>query len=410
MNSRDASSPSGDWLGRLRRAQRIQSEYMAVSELGGSAREAAGAELIKALDSESRVGARHHVVPRFLLQRWANSASQVQVYRRIENSYGVASIADLAIKDFYTFVDINGRKNSLLETLLGEVEREAAKVLRGLIDSSKPNHLPPSDLKTLARFAALQVVRTPRHRRESELLGEWYVKTVARGRVSEEVLRTIEVTPHPNDSLRMLGGLAESMFPLFASRPLALVTLSEPALLISDEPVVVNAPSNVHHVPDCFRSDEEIEERLRRRRRRDRKQRDKPGLRGRTVHFFPTVNRGIGVAEEIALPVSPEAALVWGPLRDGPFFGPLVRQHLSRNNSIEFADSLNAAVCAQALDWIVSRRDDSSFSAREMPLMGPIISVCDGKNAAADSVNVVPRRIRPRRLWLESEVKDQGQS
>lgn len=408
MSSRDALGRPDDWLGRLRHAERIQSEYRAVADSGASARETEATALINALDSESRVGARHHVVPRFLLQRWANSAGQVQVYRRIENSYGVASIADLAIKDFYTFVDMDGRKNSLLETLLGDVEREAAKVLGGLLDHSTPNRLTPSDLATLARFSALQVVRTPRHRRESELLGEWYAKTFARGRVSDEVLRTIEVTPHPNDSLRMLGRLAEEMFPLFASRPLALVTLSEPVLLISDEPVVVNAPSNVHHVPDCFRSDEEIQARLRRRRRRDRKKRDEPGLRGRIVHFFPTVNRGVGVAEEIALPVSPEAALVWGPLRDGPFFGPLVSQHLSRDSSIEFADNLNAAVCAQALDWIASRRDDISFSARDMPKIGPIISVCDGKNAAADSVNVVPRRIRPRRLWLDSEVKKQG--
>jgi len=59
----------------------------------------------------------------------------------------------------------------------------------------------------------------------------------------------------------------------------------------------------------------------------------------------------------------------------------------------------NEAMCAQALDWIITRMDDDAFRSRDFPPTGPLMRVCDGTNAAAAAINEPPDRFRPHRLW-----------
>lgn len=356
------------------------------------------------VDTQSHVGSRHHTVPRFLLERWADKSSQVQTYGRIEGQFVSRNIRDLAVKDFYTFIDLNNRKDSSMETLLDEaIERPAAGALRDLLNpfvAPQPTDL--GDIAVLARFAAFQVVRTARHRREGELHAEWLAKTMAGGHVPDAQLREIVVTPHQNDSIRHMGESALKLTALFACRPLALVQLDRPRLLIGDDPVLVNPGpegSSLHH-PDCFLTDAQLAVREARGRRRARKGRRRPRHpEGRVVHFSSTVPRGLGIAAEIVFPVSPRAVLYWGALQERPYVGNIERERLDEAASERFSDLVNDQMCAQALDWVVATPGDTAFRLREFPPVGPLMKVCDGESAATSAINEVPHRFRPSRLW-----------
>lgn len=386
------------WAQRLARANELREGYEAYRDTAVDAIDGdTPSALLNSLDQRAGVGARHHVVPKFLLERWAGADGQVQVYSRVEQRIGTRNIRDLAIRDFYTFIDTSGERNSLLESLLGTVETEASVVIRNMLNPfSKLGQMSPADLATLAQFAAFQAVRTPRRRREQELKAEWYAKTMAQGRVSDEYLRQISIVPHQNESVGMLGQSAEAIMPFLLARPLALVTLARPLLLIGDEPVIINdGEGEVHHHPDCFLTDAQIEARFAKERRKKRKRKQEVG---RVIHISSTVPRGVGTAVEVVLPISPRSALVWGPLGDENYPPLFEREVLAPEDSERFASIINAATCEHALDWIVTTPRDAEFGGRAFPSVGPLLRVCDGENAAAIAVNAIPSPIRPRRL------------
>src|SRR4051794_18928330 len=97
-------------------------------------------DYVASLDRRQYVGKRHHIVPRFILARFANSREQVWVRDRVTDTEtdtgGLRNVKDLAIRDFYTFVDKSGELDSSFESLLGEVETTADKVLKAHIDNS----------------------------------------------------------------------------------------------------------------------------------------------------------------------------------------------------------------------------------------------------------------------------------
>lgn len=174
--------------------------------------------------------------------------------------------------------------------------------------------------------------------------------------------------------------------------------LDRPRLLVGDDPLLISSgPDDGTHHADCFMTDAEFEKKLTRERRKKKGRRRRHV--SRVVHFSSTVPRGLGVALEVVLPVSPRAALVWGPLQDGLYLGDIVRERLDEAESKRFADLANHATCVQALDWIVSTLKAPGFQEREFEPPGPLMRVCDGENAASLAINQTPLRIRPARLW-----------
>lgn len=396
------SDSAQDWQERVRQAHAVQQaseKFVASTQASLGIDPIAESERwLAAVDPTALVGSKHHTVPRFLIERWANRNHQVQVHSRLSGETGTRNIGDLAIRDFYTAVEDNGELNSLMESVLGDIEGRASTVIRGLLNPFvRPTPITPEAIGTLAQFASFQAIRGPRHRREIELQAEWMAKTLARGKITEEELRDLSIVSHPNDHLRTMGSTAEATFPLLICRPLALVTLDRPLLFISDEPLVINEglAGGTHHA-DCFLTDEQIESRIRRRRRKDRRGR---GGQGRVVHFASTRPTGLGVALEVVLPISPTSALLWGPLQQHPWTGPLQVERLDSDESSRFAEMLNTAISANALDWIATTLADDAFVRFEFPPLGQLMKVCDGDNAAALSMNAVPTQFRPARLW-----------
>jgi len=389
-----------EWHQRTSQAEEIRRVFDEFRQASTSALDDEAAQaFMESLDPRSGVGARHHVVPRFLLERWASADGQVQVCSRIENNLRTRNIRDLAIRDFYTFIDTDNERNSLLESLLSRVETDAATVIRRLLSSFvKPGPVPESDVGALAQFAAFQVVRTPRHRRELEIQADWYMKTMAQGRVAEEDLAKLTIVPHQNEFISMIGPAADQILPFLLARPLMLLTLDRPRLLIGDEPVIVNASQRDVHHPDCFLTEEQIQAREAKEFRKKAKRRRPVG---RVIHIASTISRGLGTAIEVVLPISPRCALLWGPLKAEASADGIYRSVLTTEESERFAELVNAAICNQALDWIISTPDDVEFATRAFPPAGPLLHVCDGKSAATDAVNETPTPMRPHRLTLQ---------
>jgi hypothetical protein len=391
------STPVEEWRDRVRRAYSLADMFESVGISDDE--EAQARSWLENVDPGAYVGSRHHTVPRFLLERWADKAGQVRTYRRIEGAYRVENIRDLAITDFYTVIDDEGRKNSTLESLMGVVERHSKPYINAILSSFGGAPLDTEARAQLAQFASFQSTRTSRRRREVELQAEWYAKTMASGKVGDDELRELTIVPHQNQTIQVTIEATERLMPYFACRPLAVVRLIGPLLYTCDEPVVLNVPGGAAHTADCFLTDQQIEARIRKWRKIKARRRARTPRPGRVVHFSSTMPTGHGVADEILLAISPRTALLWGPLTDMPQTGPIETVLLDADETMRFGNMANAAMCAQALDWIATRTDDLGFDGREFPHLGPLMKVCDGTNAASAAVNEPLRRFRPHRLW-----------
>lgn len=394
------SMDGAQWQQRVRDAHAIGERWTFPEPTAEE--EAAYQRTIADIDPTAYVGSRHHTVPRFVLERWADKSGRVRVYHRIEGRHGVVNIRDLAIKDFYTVIDIDGRKNSVVESLMGRIEQTAKPHLDALLNPFvRPVPLAVDAIVSLVQFAAFQSVRTARNRREIELRAEWYAKTMATGRIPDAELEEYTIAPHQNECIQLANASAQNILPYIMCRPLAIIRLGDPLLYLCDEPIILNAPTGEMHTPDCFLTDEEVEARMQRKLRKikKRKRGRARDIQGRTVHFSSTRPTGHGVADEILFAISPSTALLWGPLEPEPFGGPVERVTLDADETTRFASMANNAMCGQALDWVITRLDDDAFATREFPDPGPLVRVCDGTNAASLALNQAPDRFRPHRLW-----------
>lgn len=392
-----------EWQERIRAAESVGRQW-AVPPAGPEV-DAEAQAWLSSIDPSAYVGARHHTVPRFLLARWADKSGQVRAYHRVEGRHGVENIRDLAVKDFYTVIDIDGSKSSAMESLMGQIEGSAKEHIDTILSPfTRPAPLGADAIMSLAHFAAFQSTRTTRYRRELELHAEWYAKTMATGRVADDELRQVSIAPHQNQAIQLASDSAEKLMPFFLCRPLAVVHLGAPLLYTCDEPVIVNGPGGDFHLEGCFLSDEQIEARIQKKARKMKaRRRARAQIPGRTVHFSSVRPTGHGVADEIVLAISPSTALLWGPLAQTPQVRHMERVRLTPTKAARFADMANEAACFQALDWIITRPADEAFTARVFPPTGPLMRVCDGTNAAAAAINEPPDRFRPRRLWTPEE-------
>lgn len=363
-----------------------------------------------ALDPKSKVGSRHHVVPRFMLEKWADKNGQVQVRSKASDRTYQQHIKDLGITDFYTSVSVTGELDASMEEIFAVIEGEASGVIRELMNPFAPlRQLSGDQAAKLANFVALQMVRGPRRRREIEIQADWFAKTTTadelRKQLAEEDLREYEFVPHQNDHIKMMGGIAEQIAVRILGRPLVLVTIDRPLFFIGDEPVIVNTDGDhVEHHPDCFMTDEEYEAKLEKERRREGRRRRQVG---RVVHMAPTQPRGVDGAVELVVPISPRTLLIWGPdLKEGSTVVEQIRCDGAEADDV--AEQVNAHQVEWSLDTIVSRIGDVRLANLRLPEPKPLLTVCDGSGPAKDAVNRVPTRIRPRRLDKSAETLAQA--
>ena len=217
-------------------------------------------------DPNHFVGARHHTLPRFYLEYWADPDGHIDVVekpggRRYRSVPKTAS----AETDFYTYINLDGNPAGHMEQVLGVIEAGASaaisRITHPLFGQFPP---PPDDKHEIATLIAFQKVRGKRRRREIETQADFYMKLQYSGLDSDAIKRLLEdrfgyASPEhiaemeefvanldeyefvtdPNDHVGMMGMLAEQVFRRLMRRHWYLGVFDEPVLITCDEPVTL---------------------------------------------------------------------------------------------------------------------------------------------------------------------------
>src|SRR6266511_4206767 len=204
---------------------------------------------------EPMVGSLHHTVPRFYLEQFATSG-QLPVRDRITGAGSLRSVSKLAIRDFYTFINVDGERDGRLERILSVMEGGAKEVFDRLLDPFQPPRpLTGAESMRIALFMAFQLLRTPRHRPEIELMGDYLAKITHR---DVRGLGRVRVVPEPNLHLDYMSKSAFKISEVFYGRPTMLLTIDQPLFITCDEPIILRTDgdeSHVVHLPNCAKSD-----------------------------------------------------------------------------------------------------------------------------------------------------------
>lgn len=109
-----------------------------------------------------RMRRRHHYVPRFHLNRFADDG-RIFVFDRQSGTTRRASVRDVALQKNLYRIDVPDMAPDALEIALSDIESAASRVLR---DVEGKQQMPASadDLRTLLYYVAMQAVRIPQQR------------------------------------------------------------------------------------------------------------------------------------------------------------------------------------------------------------------------------------------------------
>lgn len=337
-------------------------------------------ELMANLDPKQYVGSKHHVVPRFVLKRFANAKDQVLVRDRATGAKRISNTRALAVTDFYTFVDSAGELDASYEQMWGYIETAADAILRDHLENPfvRPRPFNPVEKYAIDAFVALQSVRGPAKRRAMELMTDYGMKLVNQDKLSAAEMDDLEFKPHQNHHLETLVHVLPQIEEHFASRAAFLVTLDRPLLVISDEPVCLERPDG--YAPPT------------------RKQmRDFPRdilVDGDLVpreDIIRVAGGGVGIAnaEAIAMPVGPRHAIVYdrpGSLRPAP------HQRLEGADAESFATEVSSIVIEQAVVWIAGHIAHPTLGNMRLKKQPPPLLVFDGGTRLSQNVHNTDRR------------------
>jgi hypothetical protein len=332
---------------------------------------------IDGLDRSAAVGTRHHVVPRFILARFADRG-QVRVRRRTDGAVSLRAIEDLAIRDFYTAVTNDYRLDSSLESLFSVVEGEVARILKHHLDArafARARPFSTEERATLDTFVALQQVRGMRTRRVIETMTDYTVKLLNQDKLSGADMSEVEFVPHPNDHLKMLGPIADRLEGALKDRSLSVVRLDQPLLVTGDEPVVVISSSPADGLNTFAAENTALLER--------------PG-------------GGWANAESIIMAVSPSAALMYGP--SGAWARPF-EWRFDAHDAAAFSSAYNEQVMTASIDWVAASPSHPSFLDTPMPPRTGLLRVHDGGSVISEHVNAALAR-RPIRRVRAADVDE----
>lgn len=349
---------------------------------------------LDAIDHSAAVGARHHIVPRFLLARFATPQGRLRVRDRVTGTATIRAITDLAVRDFYTAVTDAQQFDASLETLLSEVEGAAADVLHTHLDATaftRPRPLTEDERFKIDTFVSMQYVRGMRVRRGIEIMTDYAMKLVNQDKLSAADIEELDIVPHSNDHLRMISGLSEHAFEELVVRPLTVVTIDKPLLIMGDEPVILLHDGPRHKVNANGYANV-----------------IGPDIDPRDIVQFHSPGGGLAEASEIAIAVSPTALLVYGQ-KNEKWDGPA--QRINGRAAAAAAKEHNQAVIDGAIDWVAAHPDHAGFGSMKMPAPIPIVTVIDGGSQMARRANRTKdrrpiNRLRPDDINIEPLPKE----
>ena len=400
----------------------------------------------QSLDPTAKVGSVHHTVPKFYLLRFARN-EQVVTRTPGENRVILRNVADMGQRDFYTaVVDVellravqdaetltDAQREDLLaaatgeqrgadarfEDIFGHFEGLAATVLARLT-ATPTQPVDRNERYVLTEFLAFQMVRGVRSRREYELIGEFFAKSMLRpplpakarrrtelaqarlagrhpargnGRrlspkrterdrlLTDGQLAKVSIRPPPNEHLLMIAQAQERIGVHLFLRPFTVVELDQPLLVTGDEPVVVVAEPNAEHLPSCYLTAKQRRRRLQAAITAGREEHRE------TLHLYTTRPQAVATAEHVAMPIDPHRALVLGRINTDA----TAHLHLNGDAAREFADDLNSRIAAQAYLWVAAHPDHPTFADLVIPEPGPLVLACDGASPAEQTLARPPQ-------------------
>lgn len=342
---------------------------------------------------EPMVGSRHHTVPRSYLERFA-AAGQIYVRDRVTGIGALRNVKDTgAIKDFYTSINLDGQLDGRLERILSDIEGGAETVFRRLLNPfRKPRSLDPDEHLHVCIFLAFQLVRTPRHRREMELMGDYVIRATHE---STPGIADVRVVPDPNLHLEYFTKNAPKLAEALFDRPTTLLTIDSPLFITADEPVILEMAGNashVQHLATCYQTPG-----------RDRQGIGMPDStqlkHGDTIHVYPS-RPGVDQAAAVAIPLNPRTLLTLGP--KGEHQGQ-PHHHLHGEEAMDLAEDVNALLITHAYQWVAAHPEHRTFAGMVFSEPTPIIQVCDGGTQFARDLDRPPEprqpQLRGRRGW-----------
>lgn len=211
---------------------------------------------------------RHHVVSRFLLERFADPAGLVQVLHRRDLSPAFVATPDniLVHKNFYT-ADTNHGPDTAIEALLADhIEGPAARAIRRVVDERRPfrmaglrsrmsmffatqccrgewmrdavNKMMIEDFRAVTRAITPESYREWHREVEGSEPDEDEVRKIINFAQNENRYR-VQLTSEANGHLEMMLKTALDLVPYFHYRNWLLLEFDEPILVTGDEPVAV---------------------------------------------------------------------------------------------------------------------------------------------------------------------------
>lgn len=325
------------------------------------------------LDHQAAVGSRHHIVPRFLLARFASPDHQLSVRRRSDGKASTRKINDLAVRDFYTAVTTSSEFDSTLESIFSVLEGGAAKIFRRHLDArafARARSFTAEERATIDAFVATQAVRGTRVRRSLELIADYTIKLLNQDKVAGDDIQNTAFVPHPNEHLKIIGVLAERAEETLKSRATCLLHIDRPLLIIGDEPVLIDHDESA---ADTLRAP--------------------PSIDGNLVLIGG--GQGFARAEAIMLPLSPSAVLVYGPQDESALPGDI---RLTGADARSFASEVNQLTISSAIEWVAAHPGHTEFNSLSMMPPQPLLTVHDYGSSVAAHLNSTPARRPIRRL------------
>ncbi|MBF4162500.1 DUF4238 domain-containing protein [Nocardioides acrostichi] len=355
-------------------------------------------ELVNGLDRRQYVGSLHHIVPRFVLKRFAVAAEQVYVRDRVAGADGRRNIKNLGVKDFYTFIDQQGELDSSHESILGFVETDAANILSELVDNPfrRPRPFTDDERTVIDTLVAMQAVRGHDQRRTGEVLTDYYMKFTNRDRLTAQELEEYEFVPHQNDLLNEAMQKAELIHRYLADRACGLVRLDRPLLITCDEPVLLLTDED----------EEGSGEPDRPTAKRPPSESVGAHLPEDVILIAGTNLAGIARTDFIAMPLGPQLALLYlGPGSGEGSWDPFT---LDGEDADEFAAAVVARAIENSCAWVVANPDHPTIATMQLPPTRNPLEFSDGGTAMSGRYATDSRRTA-RRLDKKAQPIKPGQ-
>jgi len=216
-------------------------------------------------DHSQFVGSKHHLVPRFYLENFADGKGKIlEIDKETAASRLTTPLNALSVRDFNTIIDKGGKASGTVEALFGEVESNASEIIRPLLVSPyRQFPVVTRERSMLSLFAGMQVVRGRLHRKTLEglvdLIPRIQYQRLSRSdlenmiaskatRPPDVTLETLEnfigrldqmeFVPHSNTSVLAMLELIKEATTCFLPRPITIVSFEEDCLATCDEPLI----------------------------------------------------------------------------------------------------------------------------------------------------------------------------